>query len=288
MAEAPSPEFFPGLAWAVPRAFASALAGFRFEQGDVLYPDASAYQRQRAGGSLPDEAIQVLDPPRGGHAAPSGGSDRRQASWASAVELQRVTLADGRVEAIRTTQGRLLMLLWSGEPEWLDPARPEPAPPRTARDLAQALDAARPAFEQALSTRAGVRFLFVVDLASDASRVKALEVERALAALGPLERVDLEPGSAGLEDAGHYHPTLVLRGLAVKKVGVEAATAALRAVLYGGTAAESGAAADDGTEAQSTPASEEASASADDGGESGASRDRFSVARHGLLEAIGD
>ncbi len=42
-------ELYSGFAWAVPKAFGSALHGCRFEQGDVLYSDASAYDESKRG-----------------------------------------------------------------------------------------------------------------------------------------------------------------------------------------------------------------------------------------------
>ena len=268
-AEAAEPlEFFEGFSWAVPKAFAGALAAFRFEQGDVLHPSGVAYEALSDASPAAGAAIQVLQPPRSARALPADGeSDRRAASWRSDVELEWVDLEAGTSRALTTSQGRLLMLLWTGDRSWLDPERESPPVPESARALAQHLDDARVAFDGLGGWAAGVRFLFVVDLASDASRSKARDVEEALSGLGAIRRVDLSPEAAGVERAASFHPALVLRAIGVTGSSAELATAALRGVLYGGGQAEAPVAAENEGEAERP--------------------DRFSVGRHGLLEAIG-
>jgi len=175
-----------------------------------------------------------------------------------------IDLASGRSDRRELTQGRLFTALWRGDEAWLDPDGPEPEPPSTARDLQQVLEAFGRLFDaRGLpgEKRSGCRFLFVVDLASDASRVKAAAIEGALRALGELELADLVPAETEVAGAECYHPALLVRGLFLPDRGEEEVRAALRAVLYGGT---SGAAAEGGETAP----------------------DRFSVARHGLLESF--
>ena len=256
--------FFDQLAWAVPTAFASALAAYRFEQGDVLYPEAAAYGALEAKMSSGAKAIQVLRPSRSTRSTPGeAGSSRRRSGWESEVEIELLDLAKGSSEVRIVSQGKLLMTLWRGDEGWLDPEREEPPLPRSGRELASQIEEARAAFDSQQATRKGCRFLFVVDLASDASRVKAAAVEEALAGLGDLERIDLSPPQAGVEDAASFHPALVVRGLLVRGTGVEQMEKALRGALYGGGVAAP---------------EEEGEAT---------NSDRFSVARHGLLEPIG-
>ena len=68
-------------------------------------------------------------------------------------------------------------------------------------------------FDARQTARRGCRFVFAVDLASDASRAKAAGVEESLRATGALERIELSAEHAGVEDAQTYHPTAVVRCL---------------------------------------------------------------------------
>jgi hypothetical protein len=255
--------FFDRLEWAVPVAFASALSAFRFEQGDVLFRQASAYRPLEDDLPAVGTAIQVLHPSRSARVAPGeNDGDRRLTSWQSECRIELVDLAKATSRERTITQGKLLMALWKGDDAWLDPDREEPPLPRNGRELAQHLDQAKSAFASRLAMPRGCRFLFVVDLSSDASRVKAQGVAEGLAAIGPVEAIDLSPHAAGVEEAETFHPALVVRCLAVEGATIEQARAALRKVLYGG--------------ASRAEASDPDSAEAD----------RFSVSRHGLLEAI--
>ncbi len=246
--------FFEGFAWAVPEAFAPAVGAVRFEQGDVLYRARSGYEplEGRIGPGL--TAIQVRQPPRSARALPNEAEgDRRQASWQSEVELELLELSSGRSEIRTSTQGRLLMTLWQGDEGWLDPAREAPALPRSARELAQALREGGLVVPPPSGVRAGCRFVFVLDRASDASRAKANAIEEALRALGPLVRTDRRPEALGDPGPLPHHPTLFVRELVLRGVPVAEAEAALRRALYAG----------DGD------------------------AERFQIARHGLLEALG-
>ena len=249
-------EFFEEFVWAVPAAFASAVSAYRFEQGDVLHRTRAGYAplEDRFDSGL--TAIQIRQPPRSARVLPGEFEvDRRLANWQSEVELEIVDLASGRGEVRTTTQGRLLMTLWQGGLDWLDPTQAEPPLPRSARELALDLRAGgtvpRAIGDGPVSD--GVRFVFVVDPSSDASRAKAMAVEDALAAIGKLERADRRPEQLGLAAPESFHPTLVVRELVIRNASVEVAEAALKRVLYAGT------------------------------GES----ERFQIGRHGLLEPLG-
>lgn len=273
-AEASDLRFFEGFAWAVPLAFAGALASLRFEPGDVLHRARDAYSDEPGAADGPAEALQVLASP-GSARSVDGDADPRRASFESAVRLARVDLRSGARRELDTTQGRLLMTLWRGDLSWIEGEGEAPPVPLGARSLAGELEGLREAFEAALAERAGrpdagMLFLFVVDLASDASRVKAESIREALGFSHGAVWLDRTPAALGLASAASYHPALIVRGVALPGVDEERVTEALRGALYGGRAgaAESTAAAGDGadeTEAASRPA------------------DRFSVARHGLL-----
>ena len=132
-------ELFSGFTWPVPRAFASAVAACRFEQGDVLYDDARAYTVGAADGATDGagtrwgdvakelgHAIQVLDPPRSARGAPAEASGRRfDANWASPVTLELVDFRTGQTRVLETTQARLFTCLWRGSVRTLEGEPPE-------------------------------------------------------------------------------------------------------------------------------------------------------------------
>ena len=97
----------------------------------------------------------------------------------------------------------------------------------------------------------GGRFVFVVDLASDAARIKASAIVDALRPIGACDVRDHRPGDVGVPEAERFQPTLVLREVRVALADPSRIEAALKPVLYGGK------------------------------GES----ERFQIARHGLLES---
>jgi hypothetical protein len=247
--------FLPGFAWAVPEAFAAAVCSYRFEQGDVLYRERAGYGPLEGRIEKGLTAIQLRQPPRSARAIPGEhDGDRRLSNWQSELELELVDLAAGTSELRTTTQGRLLMVLWRGEEAWLDATREDPPVPRSARDLAQMLRDGALELGTPRGGRNGCRFVFVVDLSSDASRARASAVAAALRALSRVAVADRTPAEVGVSPSDPFHPTLVLRELVLRGVELSAVEAALKRVLYGGA------------------------------GDS----ERFQIARHGLLESIGD
>ena len=246
--------FFPGFSWAVPDAFATAICSYRFEQGDVVYRDRAGYGPLAGQLEKGLTAIQLRQPPRSARAIPNEfDGDRRLANWHSKVELELVDLAAGTSALLTTTQGRLLMVLWQGDAGWLDAVREDPPVPRSARDLAQSLREGELELGGPRGTCQGCRFVFVVDLSSDASRARASAIVDALSALGRVEASDRTPADAGASRFDAFHPTLVLRELVLLGVEAAAAEAALKRVLYGGAG----------------------------------DAERFQIARHGLLESLG-
>lgn len=245
--------YLPGFAWAVPEAFAPAVTTYRFEQGDVLHRDRRGYDP--LAGRIPKglTALQLRHPPRSGRALPSEHEgDRRLANWQSEVELELVDPADGIVEVFSSTQGRLFMALWKGHEDALRGEGDDPPLPRSARELAQSLRDGELYRPGPIRPGPGCRFRFVIDLSSDASRAKSAAIGDALATLGPVATRDRDPVAAGARDGALFHPTLVVREVVLFDVAPEAAEAALKRALYVGS------------------------------GET----ERFSITRHGVLEAL--
>jgi len=245
-----------GLAWSLPHAFREPVAGARFEQGDVLYRDPEGY----APGAPRLPAIQILEPPRSTR-APSGSGEggRFASSWRSPVVLDVYRDEASRPERRTTTQGRLFACLWRDDLGWLDDADPDTPPvPLQARDLHRALEPTLPVLREALgpalSGHGGTLFVMVRDDASEISGAKAHSIEHRLAARFAVERCERALDEAGVVDADQYHPSLLVLGLAIGGARPEQVTDELRPLLYGGKGEGDGA--------------------------------RFSLARHGWLEAV--
>ena len=254
-------DFFDGMAWPVPLSFAGAISAMRFEQGDVLYRDKAAYGVLE--GRIPKGlgAIQVLLPQRSTRGLGSEvPGDRRQSNWQSEVTIELIDLEKGRSEVRALSQGKLATALFTGDEGWLDAAREEPPLPASARDLQPRLADSVAGFSGLQKAKKGSRFIFVVDLASDASRSKASNVEAALRASGPVERIDLSPAKAGIEDPGRFHPALIVRGLVMAKRTTQQVLPVLRQCLYVG--------------------------GSDTDPEKNAASDRFSIGRHGILQDL--
>jgi hypothetical protein len=278
----------------VPTAFSAAVSACRFEQGDILYAERSAYDDWEAG--PPGRWIQVLDPPRSARARNADAdAGRFGSSWGAPVTLE-VGLEPGAVgKACTTTQGRLFTCLWKADIEALETGT-APPPPLLLSDLQRSLEAALLSMRAILLGGAGggstsgaggragatspeaLLFMAGVDLASDASLAKAEAIWTALAARHVLRVYDAAPAECGMADGAAYHPSLVVRGIAIESADGSPAregpvTEALKAALYNPnprSPSPSGA----GADAESADESEAAAP---------ARADRFSLARHGWL-----
>ena len=254
-------QFFEEMSWPVPLSFAGAISSMRFEQGDVLYRDRAAYGALEGRIAKGLTAIQVLLPQRSTRGVGSDiPGDRRQSNWSSEVTLELIDLETGDSEVRVLSQGKLATALFTGDDGWLETQKEEPRLPLSSRDLQACLEAATGGFTGHQKAKQGSRFIFVVDLANDASRAKASEVESALRASGVVERIDLSPGKAGIEDAEKFHPALILRGLVMPKRTSEEVLPILRDRLYGGGSSTA-------PEGEAAP-------------------DRFSIGRHGFLQDL--
>jgi hypothetical protein len=255
-------EMYPRFAWAVPRAFGAAISACRFEQGDVLYSDAAAYDDEKCGEARSGAHIQILDPPRSARATTGEGEGQRFfVNWESPVQFEWMDYSTGHGEVRDSTQGRVFTCLWRGEGDALDPSQEsvEPARPFLLRDLHSRIEQSVPALESlfraAKKSKSGKSTLFAMatDHASDASRVKSEAVVVALRSRFDLTWQDLSPADAGIPDGDCFHPSLFVRGLSIETGDSEAVQAVLKDLLYGGS---------------KDPTSEDA---------------RFQLARHGVM-----
>ncbi|PID80540.1 hypothetical protein CSB20_06995 [bacterium DOLZORAL124_64_63] len=244
-------DFFPGFAWAVPRAFADPLSACRFELGDTLYSRPEAYTEAWDSAGSRARAVQVLEPVKGlgsGGGGTGAESSTLEEAWRQEVLFELHDLSTGTMRQVRATQGRLYCLLWKDDETVLDPARPAPAAPLNAGAFKKYLDVAAAKLPAAGSPR----FLLATDIAADAQREKLRKVRIALR-----EAFDVEPKLLAAQKLGldaEFLPTVHLAIFALEPGASETAvTKVLKNALYKPTTG------------------------------SGTGRDRFRLAGHGLL-----
>ncbi len=217
-------DFFPGFAWAVPRAFADPLAACRFELGDTLYSDARAYTGKWEDARRQGRAVQVLEPSRG---IGGGGDDSGFAeAWKQEVVFELHDFVGDQTRTVGTTQGRLYTLLWKGDETVLDPESAEPAVPANATAFKKHLEIAA----TKIPARGEVRYLMATDAAAGLPREKLQKVSIALEeGFGVLPRVI---PVTELELDTEFLPTVQLAVFELGQADPGAVTEALQAVLY--------------------------------------------------------
>ncbi len=280
MSEVSGFEFYTGFEWAVPVAFAAAVHACRFEQGDVLYSETSAYSGSKRSKRPARHHIQVLDPPRTTRAlAGEGEGQRFFSNWESPVRFEWRDYRRDETCECTTTQGQLFTCLWKGDVEVLSSAGlGESERPLLLRDLQPCVESAAQALAGQLDNEVGgaeggqPRHLFVVglDLSSDASLGKAHAIESALRADAALRVETRTPRELDLEQADRFHPALAVRGYATALSEADAVERTLRRVLYAG-----------GKDIESTGGGEGAN-----GGEGAKRGGRFQLSRHGCLRPL--
>ena len=201
-------EFFSNFTWAVPHAFADAIALCRFEEGDILYDTPKAYDEEWGKASKHIEySMQVRYPARvtGGVAANESGVFI--SNWKSEVRVELYKhLKKVGVAQIETTQGRLYTALWKGDIRILKRDTEEPQIPSTVqqvtRNLTEASDTAKK-----LSTKYPV-FAMARDLSNLISRDKYSKILSKLKKHLTGDPQLLCPKSAGLNDWANIAPTI--------------------------------------------------------------------------------
>lgn len=229
--------FLSGFAWPVPRAFASATAACRFEQGDVFFDTPDGYAAWKA--DRPRFHVQVLDPPRTARSVPAESEGRFAANWSSPVTCEVRDRKASTTEVVTSTQGRLFRCLWRGDPLLLrDSAAGDASDlvlPGIGRDLQKHLASTLPALRQGTGAQAdaGLWFVSVLDESAEASLAKARDVESVLAARYTPTVRSLSPQEAGVPDGQDYHPALRVRGVWVEETREDVVHELLKQALYG-------------------------------------------------------
>ena len=202
------PDYFDGFSWALPTAFADALALCRFEQGDMLYDTKRAYEGEWASAlRYIRHRVEVTFPLRGGSVKSSESEDSAfEDNWNSKVVVRLIDHRASSEREVTTTQGNLYSLLWKGEIAVLDGKGL--LPPLGARHLLTKLTLVLDSLRSgnAFKIIRGTVFLLPFDHTSKLLRSKLRTVATALKALdakcGVVAVKDLE-----LQGADAFAPT---------------------------------------------------------------------------------
>jgi len=235
-------EFFPNFKWAVPRSFADPLSSCRFEQGDTLYENESAYRLPWPEVSGAEgHAIQVLSPSKGVGAKSPGQEDSAFAeNWQQEVVFELHDLKAGSSRTMTTTEGRLYTLLWLGDLRILDDEEDSPSVPLQASSLKKLLPEAAKLFQTELLPDPGlIRFLLPCDLAAGLYRDKYLNVKKKLESEFEAT-VKLETTGA-LGGGQSFLPTVHVAVFTLRNTTAEFVENALQDVLYRPSASRKGA-----------------------------------------------
>ena len=202
------PDYFDGFSWALPSAFADALALCRFEQGDMLYDTKRAYEGEWASALRHiRHRVEVTFPLRGGSVKSRESEDSAfEDNWNSKVVVRLIDHQASSEREVTTTQGNLYSLLWKGDIGVLD-GQSLP-PPLGARHLLAKLNLVLDSLRcgNARKITSGTVFLLPFDHTSKLLRSKLRTVATALKALdakcGVVAVKDLE-----LQGADAFAPT---------------------------------------------------------------------------------
>ncbi len=193
-------EFFPYFTWAVPQAFSDALAFCRFEEGDVLYDTAKAYEGRwaEAKGTI-SHHIQVRYPPSGTSNPKGEGRGVFEKNWVSEVRFELFGEYEGLVAGInRSTQGRLYTALWKGDLNVLNIESAEPEIPLNVNQVTKQLKNAK---IESSSVKAldSLFFIMARDFSSQVSKLKYSKIYSKLKSHMPFEPIIKTPKEAELE-----------------------------------------------------------------------------------------
>jgi len=137
-------DFFAHFAWAVPTAFADALAQCHFDRGDQLYDTRQAYQVWQKAKRGIRHGVRVIRE----RAAPAQDDEAPDElfirNWDAPIDIELRDVRKDTRNPISTTQGRLYSLLWKGDVSILDTVMPDPVLPWKLRSAKQAIEKALP------------------------------------------------------------------------------------------------------------------------------------------------
>jgi len=225
-------EYFSGFKWAVPIAFSEAVSLCRFEEGDILYDTAKAYDNDwKKASEQIEQSLQVQYPARasGGATEESGGVFR--SNWNSEVRIELYkNLKKLGTGLLSTTQGRLYTALWKGEISVLNNDTDEPPIPLTLQRVTRMLNGVS---NRAKEISIGYPvFVMARDLSNQVSREKYSKV---LLKLKPHLAEDptlLSPERAGLTDWAVVAPTIEIVFFPMKGITSEELRELIKQAVY--------------------------------------------------------
>jgi hypothetical protein len=225
--------FLEGFAWAVPEAFAQAVAECWFSRGDMLYDSPKAYEgpwgeaRKHFRYALQVRLCSASTPASIG----AGPADVFNQNWACPVEVDLTLVQSGETRAIKTTQGHLYTLLWKGMPSSGDwDTRAIRKPLRTA-EADKALESVAEKCRELAGARDRISFLMAHDPTNPISAEKAKTVRQVLQSTFSCSEKSLLPEAVNAPSFADYAPTVRFEIFSVKG-DRDAIHDALKSVLY--------------------------------------------------------
>jgi len=229
-------DYFSCFAWALPRAFKEPLASCCFEQGDILYDTSKAYE-----GTWADAlqhlsyGIQIKFPSRGTKLKAKKDADFIfSKNWKQRVELDLWEYPSKAKRSLVTTQGRLYMALWKGDPRLLDLGMPEPPVPILPREVLKDLPSAGTALLQKYGQNIANPVIFIMpfDETRDLLREKRQKVESCLGRKFSFHLHLATPEELKLPNASNYVPTLEIACFAMDTSQKDRVYECLKLALY--------------------------------------------------------
>lgn len=196
--------YIEGFQWALPKAFSDPLNKCRFELGDILYDNRSAYEESWGAASQKlNYSLQIVFPQRtSGTGGKAGDSENVfTANWNSSVRFRLINHAEAKNELVSTTQGRLYTMLWKGCLEEIRSARKS--------DVPAGMNEASKMLEQIVVKKlCESAFSFIYDTSSNLSAQKFEKLSKSFGPTSRSERLKLTAISA--LDTIEFLPTLEL------------------------------------------------------------------------------
>lgn len=218
------PTYFEGFSWAIPRAFSDALNSCLFEEGDLLYDTAGAYES-----NVHKTAIQVRYPERmtGGRNSEAGVFE---SNWGTTVKVEVYEEGVPTSEKlIQSTQGQLYTALWKGSLSYLTDETVPPVPKRI-KDLTRSVEAAT---EKARRIgRGNPVFAMPYDAVNPVSRQKLDGMSSAFHEDEQVAVQFLSLQEAEVPNWVEFAPTLQVALFITKKLSANQLTDRVKQVLY--------------------------------------------------------
>ena len=226
--------FLEGFAWAVPEAFAPAIAACCFSPGDLLYDSPKAYEGCWGDARKHLRYFLQVSSSTGVGAVGTGGGDESDVfdqNWHSGIEITLTSKQSGEVRQVRTTQGHVYTLLWRGMPpdaNWDALAIRKPL--RTA-EAHQVLEKVSEKCVELSGARDRTHFLIAHDPVNPISALKVRKVREVLQEKFSCRETSSLPSEVNVPASGDYAPTIRFEIFTLKGDRV-AVHDALKSVLY--------------------------------------------------------